>query len=140
MDVGLNMASAEQTTKTLPHEEETVEVPAIKVSSPVHLAQLEAEVNEAHNWRKPAGLQADGNIDGTTPGEPVEGVIWATREDIDPETFLSSVIDHKPDPTWVPEQEDLPSLDEVKQRLTEGRTLTRVETSVLLRGLLADQE
>jgi hypothetical protein len=133
------MATATATTKQVTNDDgETSDVPAVEVTAPVRLDQLDAEVTDAMNWRKQAGLQAEGDIFNPSPESPV--VLTVARDDIDPAVFLAAVQAHHPDPAWVDPDVTLPSFEDAKQRLRANQVLSAQDVAALLRGLIGDED
>lgn len=66
---------------------------AFTLTKPVDLATLESELSEAMNWRKDAGLIADGDAALASADTPV--VLWVMRSDVTPATLRSVVTKHQ---------------------------------------------
>lgn len=129
------MATATATTTQVTDSDgEVREVPAVQVTSAVRLDQLDAEVTEAMNWRKQAGLQAEGNISAPTAEDPV--LLSVARDDIDAAVLLATVQAHTPDPDWVDPDLDLPTFEDAKRKVRTNQALSGQDISALFRGLI----
>lgn len=110
---------------------------AWEVTSPVELAQLDAEIVSEMNWRKPAGLLVEGLADEASDENPI--TIWVTHEGGKVSVISRVIKDHEPDPSWRPEGEDADRMtaNELLTRIESGSTLTHDEIVTALRLLLA---
>ena len=122
-----------------------------EIEGPINLAQLDAEIKAAMNWRVPAGLVADyGHIDergffGPIPadvevGEEAEDEVarvTVTHDKPDAKTIAQVIRDHEPIVGWSAEG----SLSRAAlAKIAEERPLTNPEMQRAIRLLLSDEK
>lgn len=109
---------------------------AFKVYSPVRLDQLDAEMVTAMNWRKGAGLSADGSLEQASSTEPA--VVFVNHENPDEAILTSVLVAHVPNPDWrIPGPVVSPAtIKEAQAHAKAGDTLSADEIQVSLRYLL----
>lgn len=110
---------------------------AWELTSPVDLAQLDAEIVAEMNWRKPAGLLVEGIAEEASTENPL--TLWVTHENGKVSVISRVIKDHEPDPNWRPdgEEADRMTAADLLTRIEDGATLTQDEIATALRLLLA---
>jgi len=138
------------TAKRLAAKDEETGGLTFQIDSPVNVAQLDAEIVEAMNWRVPAGLIVDvGRFDeGTTIFRPINEddevgedaddavtTLTVTHRDPDPRVIAEVIKAHEPDPHWqeAPAAEEGPSLAALaKKAQVEPLTLDDMQRAIIL--------
>lgn len=110
---------------------------AFKITGPVRLDQLDAEISDAHGWKN-AALVVEGNIETAGPDSPV--LMHVAHAGVDVAKVVAVGGDHDPDPDFmrVAPPTTVTLLD-VATKASRGGWLNEEEMQVAIRGLLARQ-
>ena len=124
---------------------------AFEVDGPINIEQLDAEIVEAMNWRKTAGLVLDGvrlneetGLFGPVPADEGLGeddspvaTVTVTHENVDSKVIAKVIRDHEPDLAW--QGTSTSSLDDLIE-VASKRVLRPEEAALAMTLLLQERK